>query len=141
MSKFDSLFQDNYLRLSRPLIHKFGLAEAVLLSEVYSEHQYWLQQKRLSQGGWFFSTIENLQKNTGLTRHQQLSAVKTLSDYGIIQVKYTGMPKKRFFRLNPEMFDQLEQDLADLTKTQATEEDEFANAPGFDSDYGFVPSF
>ena len=141
MSKFDSLFQDNYLRVPRPLIHKFGLTEAILLSEVYSEHQYWLQQKRLSQGGWFFSTIENLQKNTGLTRHQQLSAVKILSDYGIIQVKYTGMPKKRFFRLNPDMFDQLEQDLADLTKAQVTEEDEFATAPGFDSDSGFVPCF
>ena len=45
--------------------------------------------------------------NTGLSKHQQLAACKELETYGIIKVKYHGMPKKRYFKFDPTMFNKL----------------------------------
>ena len=45
--------------------------------------------------------------NTGLSKHQQLAACKELETYGIIKVKYYGMPKKRYFKFDPTMFNKL----------------------------------
>ena len=94
------MFQNDYLRLSRPLIRKFNLNTAVMLSEIYSEYTYWNSQNKLEQGGWFFSTVENIYNNTGLSKHQQLSACKELESYGIIKIKYQGLPKKRYFKFD-----------------------------------------
>jgi hypothetical protein len=57
--------------------------------------------------GWFFSTVENMYCNTGLSKHQQRLACKELMDYGIIKVKYQGLPKKRYFRFDPAAFNKL----------------------------------
>ena len=106
-SKLDKIFESDFLRLSRPLIRKFNLNTAVMLSEIYSEYIYWKEQNGLQKGGWFFSTVENMYYNTGLSKHQQLIACKELEAYGIIKVKYHGMPKKRYFKFAPESFSKL----------------------------------
>lgn len=85
--------------LPRPFIRKFNLNSAVMLSEIYSEYTYWRDRNELQPGGWFFSTVENIYNNTGLSKHQQLVACKELESYGIIKIKYHGMPKKRYFKL------------------------------------------
>ena len=99
-NKFDEMFQNDYLRLPRVLIRKFNLNTAVMLSEIYSEYKYWEEHHGLQAGGWFFSTVENMAYNTGLSKHQQLVACKELEEYGIIKVKYHGMPKKRYFKFD-----------------------------------------
>lgn len=85
--------------LPRPFIRKFNLNTAVLLSEIYSEYTYWRDRNELQPGGWFYSTIENIYNNTGLSKHQQLMACKELETYGVIKIRYYGMPKKRYFKL------------------------------------------
>lgn len=85
--------------LPRPLIRKFNLNSAVMLSEIYSEYTYWRDRNELQPGGWFFSTVENIYNNTGLSKHQQLTACKELEAYGVIKIRYYGMPKKRYFKL------------------------------------------
>ena len=70
--KLDEMFKSDFLRLPRPFIRRFNLNTAVMLSEIYSEYTYWKERDGLQQGGWFFSTIENMYYNTGLSRHQQL---------------------------------------------------------------------
>ena len=82
-----------------------NLNTAIMLSEIYSEYTYWESQGKLEQGGWFFSTVENMYCQTGLSKHQQLKACNELVDYGIIKVKYQGLPKKRYFKFDPAMFD------------------------------------
>ncbi len=99
-SKLDKMFQNDFLRLPRPLIRKFNLNTAVMLSEIYSEYTYWKERNELQQGGWFYSTVENMYYNTGLSKHQQLVACKELVAYGIIKVKQHGMPKKRYFKFD-----------------------------------------
>ena len=99
-NKFDEMFLNDYLRLPRLLIRKFNLNTAVMLSEIYSEYKYWEDRNELQKGGWFYSTVENMAYNTGLSKHQQLCACKELVEYGVIKIKYHGMPKKRYFKLN-----------------------------------------
>ena len=104
------MFEYDFIRLPRPFIRKFSLNTAVMLSEIYSEYTYWRDRNELQPGGWFYSTIENIYKNTGLSKHQQLSACKELVNYGIIKIKYHGMPKKRYFKFDTSVMSKLNYD-------------------------------
>ena len=101
------MFKNDFIRVPRPFIRKFNLNTAVMLSEIYSEYTYWRERDGLQQGGWFFSTVENMYYNTGLSKHQQLAACKELVEYGIIKMKYHGMPKKRYFKFEATAFNKL----------------------------------
>ena len=109
-TKLDKMFESDFVRVARPFIRKFNLNTAVMLSEIYSEYTYWRDRDGLQQGGWFFSTVENMYYNTGLSKHQQLAACKELVEYGIIKMKYHGMPKKRYFKFNAAGFNKLYDD-------------------------------
>lgn len=106
-NKLDKMFENDFIRLPRPFIRMFNLNTAVMLSEIYSEYMYWQSQNKLEKGGWFFSTVENMYCNTGLSKHQQLIACKELESAGIIKVKYQGLPKKRYFKFNSAIINQL----------------------------------
>jgi hypothetical protein len=109
-NKLDNMFESDFVRVPRPFIRKFNLNTAVMLSEIYSEYTYWRDRDGLQPGGWFFSTVENMYYNTGLSKHQQLAACKELVEYGIIKMKYHGMPKKRYFKFEPAAFNKLYND-------------------------------
>lgn len=104
------MFESDFLRVPRPFIRSFNLNTAVMLSEIYSEYTYWKERDGLQQGGWFFSTVENMYYNTGLSKHQQLVACKELETYGIIKVMYHGMPKKRYFKFDSAVINKLYDD-------------------------------
>ena len=106
-NKLDNMFESDFVRVPRPFIRTFNLNTAVMLSEIYSEYTYWRDREGLQQGGWFFSTVENMYYNTGLSKHQQLVACKELETYGIIKVKYHGMPKKRYFKFETDALNKL----------------------------------
>ena len=110
-NKLDEVFKMDFIRVPRPLIRKFNLNTAIMLSEIYSEYNYWLGRDELQQGGWFFSTVDNMKNNTGLSKYEQLNACKELEAYGIIKIKQHGMPKKRYFKFNAEMFHKLYSDV------------------------------
>ena len=99
-----------------------------MLSEIYSEYTYWKSRGGL-QNGWFFSTVENMYYNTGLSKHQQSVACRELEAYGIIKVHYHGMPKKRYFSFNAAMFNQLYNDFQ--ANSNADENDQDASPKTF----------
>lgn len=109
-TKLDKMFENDFIRLPRPFIRMFNLNTAVMLAEIYSEYTYWKGKDKLEKGGWFFSTVENMYCNTGLSKHQQRFACKELEAYGIIKVKYHGLPKKRYFKFDPAVFNKLYSD-------------------------------
>ena len=109
------MFEYDFIRLPRPFIRRFSLNTAVMLSEIYTEYTYWKDRNELQQGGWFFSTVENIYNNTGLSKHQQLVACKELEAYGIIKIKYNGMPKKRYFKFDTTMLGKLYSDFISNT--------------------------
>ena len=120
-NKLDKMFESDFIRVPRPFIRKFNLNTAVMLSEIYSEYTYWRDHNELQQGGWFYSTVENIYYNSGLSKHQQLVACKELEDYGIIKVKYHGMPKKRYFKFDSTAFEKLYNDFELSSKAKSIE--------------------
>jgi hypothetical protein len=121
------MFKNDFIRVPRPFIRKFNLNTAVMLSEIYSEYTYWRERDGLQQGGWFFSTVDNMYYNTGLSKHQQLAACKELVEYGIIKMKYHGMPKKRYFKFEATAFNKLYSDF-ELNSNMGDEEIEPDNS-------------
>ncbi len=127
-NKLDKIFENDFIRVPRPLIRKFDLHTAIMLSEIYSEYKYWEARDGLLKGGWFFSTVENILNNTGLSKHQQLTACNKLEEYGIIKVMYHGMPRKRYFKFDTTMFNKLSCDVQLNLSNEAEEEESKSNS-------------
>ena len=90
---------NNYIVVNKQLARAFGLEEAVLLGELASEMEYWLQRGELKDG-YFYSTIDNVKDSTTLSDKRQRSALGTLKEAGIVDVKLAGLPAKRYIRIN-----------------------------------------
>lgn len=74
-----------------------GALAGLLLSQLW----YWSGTRcARERGGWFYKTQEELFDETGMTRREQESARKKLVKLGILEEKFEGLPRKRFFRIN-----------------------------------------
>lgn len=91
----------NYITVNKDLIKIIGLEEAVVLGELASEYNYFLDKEEL-EDGYFYSTIENMENNTGLTEHKQRKAINTLKDKELLDIRVKGMPAKRYIKINEE---------------------------------------
>ena len=113
----NALFSTNFIAVSRPMIRIFGIEAALMLYELYAEYKYYENDKRLELDGYFYSTVENVEHNVGLSKGQQLRAIKLLTDYGIIKKTVRGMPGKRYFQFQYAAISKLKKDIdAELKK-------------------------
>lgn len=99
MNITDLLSSSNFLTVNKSLIKLFGLKEAVLLGELCAEYNYWEEQDKL-ENGWFYSTVENIEQNTGLSTHEQRQALKYFEEIGLISIEKRGMPAKRYIYMD-----------------------------------------
>lgn len=95
------LASDNYIVVNKDLIKEFGINTAIMVGELASEHRYYAKNDKLDDG-YFYSTIENIQENTGLSRHQQKKALDDLKEQGIVDIVIKGIPAKRFIKFDVE---------------------------------------
>lgn len=102
MSVISLIASRNFIAVNKTLIKEFGLEEAIILGELASEHSYWADRGELDADGYFFSTIENIEENTALKEKRQRSAINSLKDAGIIEVKLKGLPAKRYIKINAD---------------------------------------
>ena len=99
---FKLLNPDNTMSINRQLAHAIGLAEAVVYGALLSKYAYYDQHGLLTDGDWFYSTVEDLEESTALTARQQRRCIDTLIKSGLIQCKVQGMPAKRYFCINDD---------------------------------------
>lgn len=92
------LATDNFITVNRTVASIVGLEAAVIFGELASESNYWSQHNP-DADGWFFSTVENLEKRTFLSAHQQRNAIQRLEEQGWIETEKKGMPARRFIRM------------------------------------------
>jgi uncharacterized phage protein (TIGR02220 family) len=97
---------NNYIVVNKQLARAFGLEAAIMLGELASQMEYWQQRGEL-QDGFFYSTIENVKDSTTLSDKRQRSALTTLKDAGIIDVKLAGLPAKRYIRIKEKQLAQI----------------------------------
>ena len=106
MGVLQLLASRNYIVVNKDLIRIIGLEESVILGELASEYNYYLDRQEL-EDGYFYSTIENIENNTGLNEYKQRKAMNSLKLKKIIEVKIKGIPAKRYIKLNEEQVTEL----------------------------------
>ena len=89
-----------FLVLNKKLSKHLGLNCAVLLADLISKEEYFIQNGM--SDGWFFNTEKNIEEDTTLNPYQQRKCLKTLKNEGIIEVKRMGIPAKQYFKINEE---------------------------------------
>lgn len=94
------LASSKYIIVNKDLIQILGLNEAIILGELCSEYSYWANINKLEDNEYFYSTRENIQKNTGITPHFQRIAMKKLEEKGIIYTKKKGIPCKTYYKID-----------------------------------------
>lgn len=90
----------NFIIINRDLIKEIGLDETVLLGELCSEQYYWERNNKLGKDGFYYSTVDNIEKNTGYKKKKQLTLLNKLKALNLVEVKYHDMPKKRYIKVN-----------------------------------------
>lgn len=101
MDIIDFLANDNFIIVNKEIAKLYGLDEAVILGELASEHKYWQKNGGLKDG-YFYSTIENIEKNTTILEKRQRLALNSLKEKGIIDIKRMDIPAKRYIKINAE---------------------------------------
>ena len=96
---FELINPDNTLSVNRRLAHAVGLQEAVVYSALLAKYAWYESHDMLAEGGWFYSTAEDLEESTALTRCQQQRCISSLTSAGLICCNVMGMPAKRYFRI------------------------------------------
>lgn len=92
------LANKNFIVVNKDVAKTLGINEAILLGELVEEYEYY-KNRDLLENGWFFSIVENIENNTGLTGRQQRPALENLVKAGLIEKKNKGLPPKRFFKV------------------------------------------
>lgn len=94
---------DNTISAHRMLAHAVGMTETIIYSALISKQTYYLNNNMLHEGGWFFSTIADLQESTTFGAKAQKTAIGNLIKHGLIECECKGMPAKRYFRITNDM--------------------------------------
>lgn len=117
MSILVNLLSNNgYIIVNKEIIKKLGLHEAIILGELCSEYSYWEKSNKLDNG-YFYSTRENIEKNTGLSAYQQREPFKKLIQKGVILEKLKGMPQQKWYSINMDKLYSLLNEETELTSS------------------------
>ena len=101
MNILELLATDNYIIVNKTLIRQLGLETAIMLGELCSEYLYY-QKEDMLEDDWFYSTIDNIEYNTGLSNYQQNKAFEQLISLDIIQIVVKGIPARRYIKIDEE---------------------------------------
>ncbi|MBA7567953.1 hypothetical protein ES695_05105 [Candidatus Atribacteria bacterium 1244-E10-H5-B2] len=124
---FNLLRSDGSMVINKKLAHGIGLHQAMMYSELISKYLYFSNRGELKDG-YFFNTVENMERDTTLSDYQQRDAISKLISEGFILCKVQGLPPKRYFRIlvNEKVFSKLSKimlkDIGLRINTQETKE-------------------
>lgn len=82
-----------------------GVDEAIILGELASEYSFWLKNGGVDDEGCFYSTVDNVYKNTGIKEKRQRTALNNLKQSKVIDIKLKGLPARRFIKINEEVLE------------------------------------
>jgi len=87
-----------YLVVNKQLSRQVGLKAVVLLADLISKENYFIENGTIKEG-WFFNTSKNIERDTTLTNYQQKKAIKKLEKIGFIETSLKGMPATLHFKI------------------------------------------
>jgi len=93
--------KSGYIPIPRIISRILGFNATGMLIELCDRHDYYVSEDLLNEYGEFFYIISDCEANTGLTKAEQLTAIKKLTTRKFIQyVTSRGLPKIRYFKLS-----------------------------------------
>ena len=107
MSILKTIASRNFITVNKLLAHYIGLNESLILGELASEWDYYNEMGQLEPDGYFYVTVEKLWLNTTIKEDLQRKVLKNLEKYGIVEISYRGIPRKRFIRLNEKAIEEI----------------------------------
>lgn len=102
MNVYELLSRDNYLTVNKLLIKAIGISESILLSELCYRRQYLARADKLTEDGFFYATVEDVEEETTLNDYAQRKALEKLAKMGIVEVDRRGLPAKRYISIDEE---------------------------------------
>ena len=92
----------NTVSRNRLLSFAIGNAEAGIYNCLIAKHVYYNNLGKLTEGGWFYSTVKDLHLSSGYAEDAQKTAIRHLIKHGLIESELKGLPAKRYFRIIPD---------------------------------------
>ncbi|MFW5891652.1 MAG: hypothetical protein ACOCUI_05485, partial [bacterium] len=97
MDILDLLRSDGSIIINKKLSHEIGVMENIILSELISQYKYFQSRNELDQEGYFYCTVDKMEKHTALSKDQQSRAIGNLVKMGLIKKDLKGLPARRHF--------------------------------------------
>ena len=82
------------------LIHAIGAKGAILVAQLF----YWSGRQQ-SEDGWIYKTQVDLEKETGLSRHEQNKCVEDLKKKNVLDTRYERLDHRLYYRVNRDALD------------------------------------
>ncbi len=102
MDFFTVLNANNYQVYNREIAKKIGINSTIILTELIDKFCYFEKSGLLTDGEWFYLTIDDVYDRTALSRDAQDGALKKLKDLGFFETRQMGLPAKRHFKLRKD---------------------------------------
>lgn len=77
---------DGWTPVNKALTRKVGLGASILYGELLNKYRWYFNNKKLNQFGEFYSTLEEIEKDTTLDKRNQKKAIAILVAEGLISV-------------------------------------------------------
>lgn len=111
---------DGYWQVNKKVVKELGANTAIAIADLLNVEKLFEENGKLPKDEWFFQSIEQVEKYTGLTRYEQETAYRKLRTRKFIEQINKGVPRRRWFRIDHEqMFDWF----ANLESEKETEND------------------
>ena len=88
-----------FFTVNKAIVKKVGVNAALLLSDLISKENYFIEKGLTTKDDFFFNTLENIEKDTTLSEHKIRQAIKTLCKADFIEYKRLGIPAKTHIKI------------------------------------------
>ena len=105
MNLLQHFSSSNYIVFNKIVAKALGINSALMLAELVYEYGYYLKNDMLTNDGFFYSTVHNVEEATTLTKYQQAQSVTKMVELNLIKMVNQGIPCKRYFKLNVEVIE------------------------------------
>jgi len=103
----------NYFYANANISEKYGLDVAAFLGYLMFIDK---TSQHTDNEPWFCQTTEEIKERTGYKRWEQEKLLKKLEKLGVIKIKFSGSPQKRYISINYEKVKELSSDIVKQKK-------------------------
>lgn len=90
----------NYFIIPTKIVELIGSNSTILLSFLLRKERYFEDREELTEDGFFYNTINDIEQFTHLSRYKQDYCIERLKEFNLIETDLRGLPAKKYFKIN-----------------------------------------